>query len=351
MKLGTTAVFLFASLYASLGSAQSFRLVSEDSIQLGLVPGGAFLYHPIVIENLLDDSIYIFDNPDPTFESTGYTTLLKALSVDEEDVVIAPRGQQEVMTVSMMEDEGPFYATSTLSRAWGWEDSVELDIPYHVFGHATFAGNGPYWDDYDQDYTIFPDQTVGAPLFFFFDEVTPVKINYFNTTGKPIQVNDVSLWKGGGTKITSITPGTPPFTLQPGEVMRIETELAELDGYPYDHLIVQTGEVYDMRRYQIMPANAEASVNRSPAASVDLRVYPNPAAGPLNIELTGLTNATFELIDILGNIVLRAKSDGELRVAMATLDLQPGPYSLRIHGVDTSGLRRTLTRMFMKLEP
>ena len=60
-----------------------------------------------------------------------------------------------------------------------WPDTVAFDdstwiekeekamSPYWVTAKATFTGMGPYWDDFNQEYTIYPDQSIGAPVMFY----------------------------------------------------------------------------------------------------------------------------------------------------------------------------------------
>ncbi len=43
-----------------------------------------------------------------------------------------------------------------------------------------------------------------------------------------------------------------------------------------------------------------------PVPNADLRIYPNPSEGITNIELTGLTSANVEVLDVLGNSVARS---------------------------------------------
>ena len=53
-------------------------------------------------------------------------------------------------------------------------------------------------------------------------------------------------------------------------------------------------------------ASAPAAVAHSALPHApDLRVYPNPSSGAVNMELEGAANATFEITDVLGNVIAR----------------------------------------------
>jgi hypothetical protein len=78
-----------------------------------------------------------------------------------------------------------------------------------------------------------------------------------------------------------------------------------------------------------------------------LQIYPNPSDGITNIELKGLSGVTFEVLNVLGNVVARHSGAADVwqwNSASQATGLADGTYYVRAVGRDASGREVVLTR-------
>jgi predicted ester cyclase len=291
---------LLASLaIATNSSAQDFRLVSPDTIHFGDVPLGAYIYKTIEVENLLNESIEIFDAGDLTWESEAWTTIYP--SMVEEDVFVMPNATREIMTASVFDEEYETTGSTTLSKMWQ-DFGDETEVPYFVSGRGTMAGMGPYWDELNQDYTIYPGQTIGVPVLIFeSDQIATY--NFLNYSGSNIQVSDLSMWLGDATQIVEISHGPAPFTLQKDGLLTVKVKYGFPDRFPYDMVIVQTQAPMDMKSIRLFDGIEVASVDQSTAAKLQLEVFPNPASEQVRFSLPNVEKMSIAVLDMAGSQV------------------------------------------------
>jgi hypothetical protein len=337
-----------------------FRIVN-DSTDYGLVPGGAFIYTPLTLENLTADTITVYDAGDINLESVGFTRLLdEMLIIDAENsdsaehakMSIPPYETKEFMTVSSFdwEDESTS-ATSFIARTMWWPDSVVFDdstwmeyqdsamAQYWVSGQATFTGMGPYYDDFDQEYTIYPNQSIGAPVMFYGPDMTePANFHFSNLTTEPIVVTDISLWQDKGIAITKISHGQPPFTLGVNEQLDIEVSYVDESVMPIDHLIVQTRSPLDLKKYMVMDPEQFADVKdngASKVARINAVIYPNPATETVKLSVDGVQQMNVRIYDVQGVKVFEGRANGSLTWDRG--DQAAGVYQVVIDGTDAMG--------------
>jgi hypothetical protein len=375
MKRSSLLSILVTAFLLCFGSSSSFAQkpfrIINDSTNYGLVPGGAFIYAPLTVENLTGDTITIYDGGDINFESVAFTKLLdEMLIVDAENsdsaifakMSIPPYETKEFMTVSLFDWEGEeTMATSHLARTFWWPDSVAFDdstwwemedsamAQYWITGQATFTGMGPYYDDFNQEYTLYPNQSIGAPVMFYGpDFLEPANFHFSNLTGAPIVVTDISLWQDRGIAITNISHGQPPFTLGVNEQLDIEVSYVDESVMPIDHLIVQTRSPLDLKKFMLMDPGQFSDVKQSDPKSpkINASIYPNPANESVTLSLDGAQKMNVRIYDIQGVKVFDANATGILtwdRTDAVGQKLSAGAYQVVINGTDNLGKAMTAT--------
>ncbi len=91
-------------------------------------------------------------------------------------------------------------------------------------------------------------------------------------------------------------------------------------------------------------AAAPASVADVTPTGPNLLLYPNPSAGLVTMEINGATNATFEVMDILGNVVVSHVGSGTWQWDATASGLANGTYFIRA----TSGTSVTTKRLVIQ---
>ena len=308
-----------------------------------------------------------------TFESMAYTALLEEMLIIDEGngtdsainakMSIPPYETKEFMTVSLFDyEDEPTTARSTIAQVMWWPDSVAFDdstwiekmdsamANFSITAQATFTGMGPYWDDFDQEYTIYPDQSIGAPVMFYGPEfLAPANFTYSNLTTEPIIVTDVSMWRGQGIEITNISHGQPPFTLNPNEDLKIEVSYLDETAVPIDHLIVQTRSPLDLKRFMLVDPGETADVKDNGSArpaKINATIYPNPATESVKLAVDGMQQMHVRIYDVQGVKVFEGSGNGVLtwdRTNAAGDKLSAGAYQVVIDGTDRMGKLITAT--------
>ena len=79
--------------------------------------------------------------------------------------------------------------------------------------------------------------------------------------------------------------------------------------------------------------------------SLELLLYPNPSEGIVNIELEGATNATYEVMDILGHVIASHTGSGLWQWDPTSSALgSDGTYFIRAFSADASGSSLVTTK-------
>ncbi len=153
------------------------------------------------------------------------------------------------------------------------------------------------------------------------------RIDVVNNSNTTIIVSAVS-WVDSSSHflISQIVPGLPD-TLAPGAGMGVIVHFYGDSGQTfYDTLALTVQNGIAERGGKIIPlANSgmfyvsvkgiapEAPSSVAPVVTpsgLSLMLYPNPSSGLVTMELDGATNATFEVMDILGNVIARHVGTG-----------------------------------------
>jgi hypothetical protein len=267
---------------------------------------------------------------------------------------LLPFETKEFMTVSLFDiEEYASTATSAIAKTFNFEDFDPQDstwwekedstlTPYWISGKATFTGMGPYWDDFNQEYTLYPDQSIGAPVMYYAPDATePANFFFSNLTTEPIVVTDVSLWQDKGIEITKISHGQPPFTVGVNEVLTIEVSYVDESAVPIDHLIVQTRSPLDLKKFMLLdPATLDVKENEASPSKLSATIYPNPAAENVSLSLGGAQNLEIQIYDMLGLKVFEGRASQSLLWDCTDLrgeKLSAGSYQVLITGRDDLG--------------
>ena len=73
------------------------------------------------------------------------------------------------------------------------------------------------------------------------------------------------------------------------------------------------------------------------ATAIDMRIYPNPSHGVATISLVGTSRARFEVLDLLGRVVMSGPDATEWTISSLGQTLGQGAYFVRATGVTESG--------------
>ncbi len=111
------------------------------------------------------------------------------------------------------------------------------------------------------------------------------------------------------------------------------------DGYPYNiSCFQQNGQAL----YPSTPTSCEliTSINKHDKFSSQLDVFPNPSSGRLTISFTNQTIKEIQLIDLLGNIIIKQALKGQTNFEIK--DLNGGIYILTLIDTDNKSINRKI---------
>lgn len=213
-----------------------------------------------------------------------------------------------------------------------------------TFGRYFGFGVAPNEDSVTLD--IFGDQTNTIAMK---GEQTAVErlFKFKNTTSGAITVVSIALESGTHFTISNMTPAGLPLTLQPGELIAVTLQFdADTNGMYRDRLVVVTEGAATSQYFSVQGLQENATptsdVKPGPTHHVELHISPNPANGPIKIELSGAGFAQLELIDLLGASI--HTQDMTSTVTLSAEDLSNGIYIVRVSGLDDEGSPFVISR-------
>ncbi len=86
--------------------------------------------------------------------------------------------------------------------------------------------------------------------------------------------------------------------------------------------------------------SAPASVNITAQSGLNVMLYPNPSSGLVNMELDGATSATFQIFDILGNVIASHVGSGTWQFDATASGLSNGTYFIRASSGESVATKR-----------
>jgi hypothetical protein len=186
------------------------------------------------------------------------------------------------------------------------------------------------------------------------------RIDIVNNTNNTIIVTQISFIDSTSHfYIYQTIPGTPD-TLAPGKGMAVIIHFyGDTGQIYYDTLAVtiQNGiTIYGGKATPLSGPStlliglkgeqlaAPASVTNNTPSGPSLALYPNPSSGLVTMQIDGATNATFQIMDILGNMVASHVGSGTWQWDATAAGLTNGTYFVRA----TSGTSVTTKRLVLQ---
>jgi hypothetical protein len=186
------------------------------------------------------------------------------------------------------------------------------------------------------------------------------RINIVNNTSGTIIVSAVRFTDSSSHfYIYQTVPGVPD-TLAPGGEIGVIIHFYGDSGQTYYDTLAVTIENGITRGGKYTPlstpgtmlinvkgvgiAASPASVADNTPAGPNLLLYPNPSSGLVTMQIDGATNATFQIMDILGNVIASHVGAGAWQLDATAAGLANGTYFVRA----TSGTSVTTKRLVLQ---
>ncbi len=186
------------------------------------------------------------------------------------------------------------------------------------------------------------------------------RIDVVNNTNGTIIVSAVRFTDSSSHfYISQIVPGLPD-TLSPGEGMAVIIHFYGDTGQAYYDtlaLTIESGRTWGGKYTPLATPGtiyinvkgvgttaAPSIVSVTAPNAPNLLLYPNPSAGLVNMQLNGTSIATFEVIDMLGNVIASHAGTGMWQLDATASGLTNGTYFIRA----TSGTSVTTKRLVLQ---
>jgi hypothetical protein len=171
------------------------------------------------------------------------------------------------------------------------------------------------------------------------------RIDFVNNSSTALVVQNIVLTNTSHFYIAQLVPGKPD-TLQPGQKMGVIVHFyGDSSGTVYDDTLVATIDHALMAFYVYIKGHSPVIENSgvtetAPQAARTLHIYPNPSQGVAEILLDGAQPTTFEVLDVLGNVV--AHHEGSDAWEWNAIGLPDGVYYIRATANGTENMGRIL---------
>lgn len=219
------------------------------------------------------------------------------------------------------------------------DDSVQLGY-LDVFSHdgcipfvRTYIYGTTYGDGSNYQHRLYGDTT--NTLVFTGD--TTLSTTYFlfiNDLTDSLKVLSVGLQNGTHFQVHSISPHAPELDLGPGDLIGITLQFIGPPGTFEDTLLIVTETGIIALRFPII-----ADVHHTSGVAVHIRnatqliIQPNPATGPVHVELLNARSATIDVLDVLGKLAARLEQSSMWDHSSAA----SGTYFIRASGISNDG--------------
>src|SRR5579883_1776215 len=160
-----------------------------------------------------------------------------------------------------------------------------------------------------------------------------------NSLGKDIIINSVALAEGSHFSVKGITPhsSTGYDTLRTNGSLTVIVEFdAASNGFYHDSLIFKGKDGAPTAVFNLEGIRAQsAGVNNPTHTPVTLLLTPNPAEGPVRIDVANAQRSTLEIFDMLGTRLLQIPNTSLYN--WNSEGLPNGSYIVRADGMDING--------------
>ncbi len=166
---------------------------------------------------------------------------------------------------------------------------------------------------------------------------TSVTFYFTNNLTVDVTVNSIGLEDGTYFTISSTSPSTTPFVLQPGATMSVVVTYTATDNHVHqDHLVISASHAIQAISFDVQGAHsAPATVRGSLPEGVMILITPNPAREVLTVKATGIESAKIEVFDASGRTVMTSHITETWKWNAS--GLTEGYYLVRVEGESISG--------------
>jgi len=219
----------------------------------------------------------------------------------------------------------------------GSQGEPNLDIEYWTYLHGIWKDGSPI----RYGYSGYGDWASGPDCRYMFPGVTD-PMNWgtecvlpndgYTLNGKWWTMEDEGFIP---TDVTGL--GTcGPFTFHPGDVQEVDMAYVFANSYhsadSSKNLLIE--RLYELRQRtldgEIIIPNNELSVNEVINKKPSFNIYPNPAGDLLNINYSGIDDATFSIVNTMGTMVLSGRIEKGSGNSVNVKSLNPGVYIICI---------------------
>jgi hypothetical protein len=190
---------------------------------------------------------------------------------------------------------------------------------------------------------LYPSQTEVLPMSST-SQVFTKTFTFTNNLSNTEKVTSVSFANGTHFSVVSPTSSSLPITLTTNETMNVEVQVdADTNGFWQDSLIIVTEHGAVAQAYKVEAVRGATQFVNSSASlvsSASLSVSPNPAQGPVAIQVHGAARVNIDVLDLLGRSIAHVSGVSQWSWPGAT---DAGVYFVRASGVDLSGRSFTTT--------
>jgi hypothetical protein len=152
-----------------------------------------------------------------------------------------------------------------------------------------------------------------------------------NNSGSTMRVTNVSLAQGSHFAITGIHPHATPDTLANLGLLGVDLLFqGDTNGTYDDSLTIVTDGMLQAVTFHLQAIKNALSVTQIEPNPIMLQITPNPAQGPVTIDVTGVRSADLEVFDLLGHRIAESNTGGSWR--WSTSDVAAGTYIVRATG-------------------
>ncbi|MCP4313627.1 MAG: T9SS type A sorting domain-containing protein, partial [Bacteroidetes bacterium] len=196
------------------------------------------------------------------------------------------------------------------------------------------------------DAPYFPELTAGEYQVLVIDKENCTEVGDLVALTQPdslgievVSVADITA-DGDGSIVVSAIGGSAPYTytLQPGGVPQVlgKFDFAPGDSGFYVVEVNDLGQCGPVATDTIEIKDYVSGVGIDEFGGVELRVFPNPSADLITIEMPlGAAEVSMEVLSLAGQVVMRRQAyttGGVLRETIDVSDLASGMYMLRVNG-------------------
>lgn len=172
------------------------------------------------------------------------------------------------------------------------------------------------------------------------------RVEFVNNSSTNLLVHAIRLTSTSHFYIAQSIPGTPDTVAPDKKISVIIHFYGDSSGTVYyDTLVADIDHALTSFYVYVRghsPVIQSSGVAVSTSNQAELRIYPNPAHGMATLELEGTSTATYQVLDVLGNVIAQHSGVGPWQ--WNPENIVGGTYYVRAEGHDASGREFITTR-------